>query len=92
MATKEKDVFDAVVEEDAPEEPVEMDFSYPPVHTMIRTISRNGQSDGQNFFNITEVDAHVGAWIAQGYELRDTHFIGEDVEGWMVMYVLTRTA
>lgn len=79
----ENELFD-VVEEDRLN-------PYPPVHTMIRSISRTGiSSPDLSFQSVVEVDAEVGAWINAGYKLLNTHFLSENTEAFIVMYVLVR--
>lgn len=61
----------------------------PLVHTMIRTISSDAFPQGQSQF-VHEVDADVSSWVERGYRLVNTHYLGQEVEGYIVMYVLSK--
>jgi len=61
----------------------------PYIHNMIRSIARTGIPVGDTK-TVFDVDADVGAWVANGYELFNTHYLGEDQTGWMVLYILVR--
>ena len=61
----------------------------PYVHNMIRTISKNNVPIGEAE-PVYMVDGDVGAWVKDGYDLMDTHYLGEDANGWMVLYILVK--
>lgn len=61
----------------------------PWVHTMIRSISTTALPlEGTDPFYV--VDEEVGAWVAKGYRLVGTHFLGQDPNGFMFAYILSR--
>lgn len=61
------------------------------MHTIVRTISKVGAVPaGVSAFPVMQVDAYVSSWIDEGYELVDTHYLGERPEGYDMMYILLR--
>ena len=58
-------------------------------HTMLRWISAANITDLEQGIVSAEVaDEHVSSWINKGYELFNTHYIGENRKGYGVMYIL----
>jgi len=73
------------------EEKTEMSENLPPVHIMLRYISRTGVTNAQaNVWSIPETDAQVSAWVDKGYELKNTHYIGENTEGFGLVFILVK--
>jgi len=62
----------------------------PPVKQIIRYISRQAPNPLQEHYSVGEIDSYVGSWIEQGYKLFNTHYIGENPEGFGVLYILVR--
>lgn len=60
----------------------------PKVKQIIRYISRQYANPQEGHYSVAEVDAYVGSWIEQGYKLFNTHYLGENPEGFGVLYVL----
>ncbi len=60
----------------------------PKVKQIIRYISRQAPSIEQEHFSVQEVDDYLSFWILQGYELFNTHYLGENPEGFGVLYIL----
>jgi hypothetical protein len=59
------------------------------IHQIIRTIARTGMvPPNTNAMTGTDVDAYIAQWEAQGYELFNTHYLGENPEGYTMLYVL----
>jgi len=59
------------------------------VKQIIRTISKSNVSDPNiGFFNVKDVDEYVSVWCSKGYEILNTHYLGEGPEGYQVLYVL----
>ena len=84
MATKAKEELSLEVEEVV--EPV---FEGSSVHTMVRSISSTAHPLGDTKM-IEQVDADVSAWVDRGYRLVNTHYLGREPEGFIVMYVLSK--
>lgn len=78
---EEKDLGNGLAEVSVMEEPY--------IHTMIRSISTTAiPLEGTKPWY--EVDAEVGAWIQKGYKLISTHFLGQDPNGFMFAYILSK--
>ena len=57
----------------------------------IRYISRQNITDlDSNQWTVQEVDAYIDAWYQQGYKITDTHYLGENPEGFGMLYVMTK--
>jgi len=60
-------------------------------HTIVRVISKsNAMSPNAAAFPSVQVDAYVASFLRGGYELENTHYLGELPEGYMMMYVLVK--
>ena len=81
MATKKEELFDDVAPQAVLEEPL--------VHTMLRAIATTAVPVGDTKM-IEQVDADVSAWVARGYRLVSTHYVGREPEGLMMLYVLSK--
>lgn len=80
-----------VVTEDELFENSPAEMEYPPIHSMVRSISKTGwTADDGSFQNVMEVDAEVGAWMKAGYKLFNTHFLSENTEAFIVMFILVQ--
>jgi two-component SAPR family response regulator len=61
----------------------------PRVKQIIRWISKMNYSNPEaNFWSVQEVDAYINSWLEQGYALFNTHYIGDNPEGYGVLYIL----
>lgn len=61
------------------------------LHTVVRVISKtNAMNPNASAFPSMQVDAYVASFIEQGYELKNTHYLGEIPEGFIMMYILLR--
>jgi hypothetical protein len=61
------------------------------VKQLVRDISKKNITDlavGQ--VAIQYVDDELSGWLQQGYKLVNTHFLGEVVEGFKMMYILVK--
>lgn len=85
MATKvkEEELFELSEPTKAPE------FVEPMVHTMLRAIATTAIPIGDTQM-ISQVDADVSAWVERGYRLVNTHYVGREPEGIMMLYVLSK--
>lgn len=70
--------------------PVEMSsIPLPNVKQVIRYISRQNLTDvNANVFSVWEVDEYLNQLNLQGYDLFETHYLGENPEGFGMLYVL----
>lgn len=71
---------------DSPEQ-VELDVE---VHTIVRGISKTGRVIQNAYFPVDHVDAYVGSWMREGFDLREVFYLGDTEEGFRMMYVLVR--
>jgi len=60
----------------------------PKVKQIIRYISRQAPDPQSGHFGVGEIDSYLSGWIGQGYELFNTHYLGENPEGFGVLYIL----
>ena len=59
--------------------------------TVVRTFSRTGgYLANANAFPGAQIDAYVASFLDEGYKLVNTHYLGENPEGFIMMYVLVR--
>lgn len=63
---------------------------FPSVKQIVRYLSRQAPNPLEAHYSIAEVDAYVGSWVDQGYKLISTHYLGENPEGFGVLYILVR--
>mgnify|MGYP001057476391 CR=1 FL=1 len=56
------------------------------VHHVLRYISRGMPLEGA--YSSEEVNMYLSEWMAKGYELFSTHYVGENPEGYGFMYIL----
>lgn len=78
----------AIAEELFAEE-VENVVEEPYIHTMIRSISTTA-IPLEGTMPWYEVDKEVGDWVQRGYRLVNTHFLGQDPNGFMFAYILSK--
>jgi hypothetical protein len=63
------------------------------MHQMTRSISKQGRSIPETGeFPIATIDAHVAEWLKKGYELLTTHYLGENTEAYLMLYILVKRA
>lgn len=62
--------------------------SLPAVKQVIRYVSRGAPNPEARHYSVDEVDEYLGFWISQGYKLFNTHYLGENPEGFGVLYIL----
>lgn len=59
------------------------------VKTIVRTLSKSGEYN-QGAEPASQVDMYVASFLEEGFELVNTHYIGEFDEGYGMIYVLAR--
>jgi len=62
----------------------------PKVKQIIRYISRVAPDPEDQHYSVYEIDAYVSEWIDNGYKLFATHYLGENPEGFGVLYILVK--
>ena len=61
------------------------------LHSIVRVISKtNAMNPNASAFPSVQVDAYVASFLAQGYQLANTHYLGEIPEGFIMVYILLR--
>lgn len=74
---------------DAP--PPKGDIEGVDLHTVVRVISKtNAMNPNASAFPSVQIDAYVASFLDQGYQLANTHYLGEIPEGFIMMYILLR--
>ena len=91
MTTKSKVTEAALAGEELPEGVVvgeAVATVLPKVKQIVRYLSKGYSDPQQDHFSVQEVDDYISFWINQGYGLFNTHYLGETIEGFGVMYIL----
>jgi hypothetical protein len=58
------------------------------VHHVVRSIAKEMPQSGSVLAE--EVNLYLSEWFAKGYELFSTHYLGENPEAYIMLYVLVR--
>lgn len=58
------------------------------VHHVVRSIAKAMPMEGAVLAE--EVNLYLSEWFAKGYELFSTHYLGENPEAYIMLYVLIR--
>jgi len=88
-----QDVEDYVQGQVAGQTDPEEEDSGPDFHTIVRGISKSGRivrSALGAYFPSDQVDAYIRSWLEEGYKVLSVDYLGEDQDGFRVMYVLVR--
>lgn len=90
MTTKSKVTEVALDGKELPEGVVvgETKTVLPKVKQLVRWLSKGTPDPQAGHYSVEEVDSHLSGWFLQGYELFNTHYLGENVDGFGVLYVL----
>ena len=62
----------------------------PRVHHIMRFFARKGLTIPEGAFAGDELDAYLSYWVGLGYKLFNTHYLGENPEGFGFMYILVK--
>ena len=63
-------------------------FEKPAVHHMVRGVSKMNLDDQERGWrSVPTLDAEVGMWIKEGYELKWVHYLGEAPEFYQILYI-----
>ena len=95
ITTKVSKEKDQNVEKDEKEAPVQqgqiMVAGLPRVKHTIRWISKTGRtSPDEGYWNVAEIDAYIASIMDQGYDLKNTHYLGDNTDGYGVLYIFVR--
>jgi hypothetical protein len=56
-----------------------------------RVISKKNVTDLEmGYFAVGDVDAYLSTYLADGWKLMNTHYLGENPEGYLIWYVLVK--
>lgn len=82
----------AALESQAPIEkakatPATVVAAQPKVKQIVRYLAKTGHTLEQAYA-VADVDYYLTEWIDKGYKLFNTHYLGENPEGFGVLYVL----
>lgn len=58
------------------------------VHHVVRGIAKGMAVEGTT--SAEELNMYLSEWYAKGYRLFNTHFLGENPEAYLMLYVLVR--
>lgn len=59
------------------------------IHHVIRTISRDGSGTGDSW-KMQDLEEHIMNYLAGGWRLHATHYLGELPEGFTMLWVLLK--
>jgi len=59
------------------------------IHHVIRTISRDGSGVGDSW-TMQETEEHIMQFLAEGWKVHQTHYLGELPEGYTMLWVLLK--
>jgi len=89
MQTVMKEKVEKVVEETSPVIENDLTEYVSPVKHMMRWISRKGVTDPTTGAkSVADIDEELGVWVSMGYRLAHVFYIGENPEGYGMLYVL----
>ena len=90
MTVKSKATEAAIANEKLPDGVItgETKTVLPKVKQIIRYISRGTPDPQMEHYSVEEIDDYLSGWFSQGYELFNTHYIGENPYGFGVLYIL----
>lgn len=58
---------------------------------IVRGIGKLGQTNIEmNVWSVGEIDEYVRQWIALGYKVTSTHYLGEWDDAFFVLYILAK--
>jgi hypothetical protein len=72
------------------QENIMFDPNLPAVHHILRYLSKTGATIPQGAFSIADTDAYLSEWLDKGYEIKNTHFVDQNPEGFGLLYILVR--
>ncbi len=65
--------------------------TYQQVYQMVRWIVKGQSSDPEkNIWSVYDVNEHINRKLEEGYQLFNTHYLGETPEAYGMLYVLVR--
>ena len=56
---------------------------------IVRYLNKQNK-DYEGSFSVASVNEFVSSWLNRGYVLKNTHYIGDNAEGYGVMFVLVK--
>jgi len=59
------------------------------IHHVIRAISRDGSGSG-GAWTMQEIEEHIMTYLAGGWRVHQTHYLGELPEGYTMLWVLLK--
>jgi len=61
------------------------------IYQVVRWISKtNTSAPSANIFSVFDVNQHLNELCSNGFELLNTHYLGENTEAYGVLYILVR--
>jgi hypothetical protein len=61
----------------------------PRMHQIMRYIGKSDKSNPkENVYSGAEIDEYVSSWLNKGYKIVNTHYLGDNIEGYGMLYVL----
>ena len=66
----------------------EIDLELPRVRQIVRYINKQGVFGSTGSWPREAIDNYLDVWLKKGYKLMNSHYLGENPEGFGVLYVL----
>ena len=57
---------------------------------IVRYLNKQNVTPGDGSFSVEDVNVFISQWLNKGYVVKDTHYIGDNPQGYGLMVVLVK--
>ena len=57
---------------------------------IVRYLNKQGITVGDGSFSVNDVNVFISQWLNKGYVVKDTHYIGDNPQGYGLMIILVK--
>ena len=57
---------------------------------VLRYLNKQNITTASGSFSVEDVNVFVSQWLNKGYTLKNTHYVGENPDGYGVLFVLVK--
>ena len=57
---------------------------------ILRYLNKQNVTTANGSFSVEDVNVFVSQWLNKGYVLKNTHYVGDNPEGYGVLFVLVK--
>jgi hypothetical protein len=68
---------------------VQGEIMLPKIKHIVAYLAKPGGAAVSSALDVAELDLFVGSYIEKGYHLVTTHFLGENTDGYGILYILS---